>query len=117
MTLHGKTLVTNQVPNGVDVILTAHAYYFVKKEAREKVGLAWLATTLLPKYKGKHTFDNGDKMVGGSLYQLDDGWDTGQVLAQRSVMVDDNDTLTSLWQEKLAPMGLDLFKEFLVGLS
>lgn len=43
--LHGKTLVTNQVPNGVDVILTAHAYCIVKKEAREKVGLAWLATT------------------------------------------------------------------------
>lgn len=83
-------------------------------------GKAWAVgyhPSLLPKYKGKHAvkfaFDNGDKVVGGSLYQLDDGWDTGQVLAQKSVMVDDSDTLTSLWQEKLAPIGVALFRGYL----
>lgn len=50
------------------------------------------------------------------MYQLDDGWDTGQVLAQKSVMVDEGDTMTSLWQDKLAPIGVELFKEYLSGL-
>ncbi|UYZ67407.1 hypothetical protein LP122_06280 [Moraxella bovis] len=67
-------------------------------------------------FANQFAFDNGDKVVGGSLYQLDDGWDTGQVLAQKSVMVDEGDTMTSLWQDKLAPIGVELFKEYLSGL-
>lgn len=51
--------------------------------------------------------------MGGSLYQLDDGWDTGAVLAQSSVTVDSGDTLAILWRDKLAPLGLDLFEQFL----
>ncbi|MDO4450818.1 MAG: formyltransferase family protein [Moraxella sp.] len=121
--VHDKTLTADQVPTGVDIILTAHAYCFVKKQARDKarLGAVGYHPSLLPKYKGKHAvklaFDNGDKIVGGSLYQLDDGWDTGQVLAQKSVMVDGGDTMTSLWQDKLAPLGLELFRGFLNGLT
>lgn len=109
--VHNKTLTANQVPTGIDIILTAHAYCFVKKEARYKArfGAVGYHPSLLPKYKGKNAikdaFDNGEKVVGGSLYQLDDGWDTGQVLAQKSVLVDDGDTLISLWQEKLHRWG------------
>lgn len=120
--VHDKTLTADQVPTGVDIILTAHAYCFVEKRARDKAGFGAVGyhPSLLPKYKGKHAvklaFDNGDKIVGGSLYQLDDGWDTGQVLAQKSVMVDDADTLTSLWQDKLAPIGVELFRGYLDGL-
>ena len=117
--VHDKTLTANQVPTGVDIILTAHAYCFVQKQARDKarLGAVGYHPSLLPKYKGRHAvklaFDNGDKIVGGSLYQLDDGWDTGQVLAQKSITVDDGDTLMSLWQDKLAPIGVELFTGFL----
>ena len=51
-------------------------------------------------------------MTGGSLYHLDDGWDTGQVIDQSSV-----DTVKTLWQDKLAPLGLDLFEEYLKGMK
>lgn len=120
--IHNKTLTESQVPTGVDIILTAHAYCFVQKQARDKarLGAVGYHPSLLPKYKGKHAvklaFSNGDKIVGGSLYQLDDGWDTGQVLAQKSVTVDEGDTMTSLWQDKLAPIGVELFREYLSGL-
>lgn len=120
--VHDKTLTAHQVPTGVDIILTAHAYCFVTKKARDKarLGAVGYHPSLLPKYKGKtaikDAFANGDKIVGGSLYQLDDGWDTGQVLLQQSVAVDDDDTLTSLWQDKLAPLGVGLFKGYLSGL-
>lgn len=122
MTVHNKTLTADQAPTGVDIILTAHAYCFVEKQARDKarLGAVGYHPSLLPKYKGKHAvklaFDNGDKIAGGSLYQLDDGWDTGQVLAQKSVTVDDGDTLTSLWQGRLAPLGLELFRGYLIEL-
>lgn len=103
----------------MDIILTAHAYCFVQKQARDKarLGAVGYHPSLLPKYKGRHAvkdaFDNDDKIVGGSLYQLDDGWDTGVVLAQSSVTVDSGDTLAILWRDKLAPLGLDLFEQFL----
>lgn len=117
--VHDKTLTANQVPTGVDIILTAHAYCFVQKKARDKarLGAVGYHPSLLPKYKGKNAiqlaFNNGDKVMGGSLYQLDDGWDTGAVLAQSSVTVDSGDTLAILWRDKLAPLGLDLFEQFL----
>lgn len=120
--VHDKVLTDDQVLNDVDIILTTHAYCFVTKEARDKarLGAVGYHPSLLPKYKGKtavkDAFANGDKVVGGSLYQLDDGWDTGQVLLQQSVAVDDDDTITSLWQGKLAPLGVGLFKEYLSGL-
>ena len=117
--LHGKTLNASQIPFKVDVILTAHAYCFITKTARDKAthGAVGYHPSLLPSYKGKNAikdaFANGEQVMGGSLYQLDDGWDTGQVLLQASVIVDHIDTLTTLWQDKLAPLGLRLFTQYL----
>lgn len=39
ITVHDKTLTADQVPTGVDIILTAHAYCFVEKQARDKARL------------------------------------------------------------------------------
>lgn len=119
ITTHGKTLKQNQIPMDVDVILTAHAYCFVTRSARDraKYGAVGYHPSLLPKYKGKTAIVDsliaGEKVTGGSLYQLDDGWDTGKVLLQQSVTIDTNDTVVSLWRDKLAPLGLELFLEWL----
>lgn len=119
VTIHGKTLVVSAVPDGIDVILMAHAYCFVGTDARDKARLGAIGyhPSLLPAYKGKaaiaDAFNAGDAVTGGSLYQLDDGWDTGVVVDQVSVNIDDNDTIKSLWQDKLAPLGLVLFESYL----
>lgn len=116
---HGKTLVVSAVPDGIDVILMAHAYCFVGADARAKAKLGAIGyhPSLLPAYKGKtaiaDAFNAGDAVTGGSLYQLDDGWDTGMVIDQASVNIGDNDTIKSLWQDKLAPLGLLLFEGYL----
>lgn len=115
VTTHDKTLKQQQIPNDVDVILTAHAYCFVTATARAKAkyGAVGYHPSLLPAYKGKTAIvdclANGDKVTGGSLYQLDDGWDTGQVLLRRSVTINNDDTAKTLWRDKLAPLGLELF--------
>ncbi len=119
ITLYDKVLTARQVPNEVNVILTAHAHCFVEKQARDKAthGAVGYHPSLLPTYKGKtaiiDALANNEQVVGGSLYQLDDGWDTGKVLLQQQAKVDKHDTAISLWQDKLAPLGLELFKVWL----
>ena len=120
--VHDDTLKAGQIPMGVNIILTAHAYCFVTKTARDKAtyGAVGYHPSLLPSYKGKNAivnaFKNGEKVTGGSLYRLDDGWDTGEVLLQQSVAIEEDDTPSSLWQQKLAPLGLLLFKRYLIEL-
>lgn len=117
--VHGKMLKQTQIPIEVDIILTAHAYCFVTGTARSKAryGAVGYHPSLLPKYKGKSaivdTINAGEKVTGGSLYQLDNGWDTGKVIMQDEVAVDSDDTALTLWKNKLAPLGLVLFEAYL----
>lgn len=123
VTTHGKTLVVSAVPDGIDVILMAHAYCFVGADARAKARLGAIGyhPSLLPAYKGKTSiadaFNAGEVVTGGSLYHLDDGWDTGMIVDQTSVKIDASDTIQSLWQDKLAPLGLTLFESYLKSIS
>ncbi|ERL56121.1 formyltransferase family protein [Psychrobacter aquaticus] len=116
---HGKTLLAEDVPNGIDIMLMAHAHCFINDDARAKVkhGAVGYHPSLLPAYKGKtaiaDAFVAGETLTGGSLYQLDDGWDTGLVIDQASVTISSDDTIKSLWQGKLAPLGLELFERYL----
>ncbi len=120
---YGKTLTAGMIPDDIDVILTAHAYCFVDADARAKAkyGAVGYHPSLLPAYKGKTAIEDafaaGEPITGGSLYQLDDGWDTGQVINQSSVTIDSGDSIKTLWQDKLAPQGLDLFEEYLKGIK
>ena len=123
VTIHSKALDASAVPNNIDVILTAHAYCFVNANARAKAkyGAVGYHPSLLPAYRGKTAIEDafaaGEPITGGSLYQLDDGWDTGQVINQSSVTIDSGDSIKTLWQDKLAPLGLDLFEEYLKGMK
>ncbi|WP_228284639.1 MULTISPECIES: formyltransferase family protein [unclassified Psychrobacter] len=120
---YGKTLTADDVPSGIDVILMAHAYCFVSVDARAKarLGAVGYHPSLLPAYKGKSAvadaFYAGEAFTGGSLYQLDDGWDTGAVILQSSVSIDSDSTVQSLWRGKLAPLGLELFAAYLYSVS
>ena len=119
VTIHSKALDASAVPNNIDVILTAHAYCFVNANARAKAkyGAVGYHPSLLPAYRGKtaieDAFSAGEEIIGGTLYQLDDGWDTGQVITQVGVPIDANDTVRIIWQDKLAPLGLELFERYL----
>jgi len=89
--------------------------------AKARLGAVGYHPSLLPAYKGKaaiaDAFNAGEAITGGSLYQLDDGWDTGMVVDQASVQIDANDTIKSLWQDKLAPLGLMLFEGYLKSIG
>ena len=56
--------------------------------------------SLLPKYKGLHAveqaLESGDTETGASVHFVDEGLDTGQVIIQRSVPIEPDDTVESL---------------------
>lgn len=118
-----KRLQAEDVPQGTDLILCAHAHCYVATAARQKARLGALGyhPSLLPKYKGKDAIDQalqqGETVTGGSLYWLDDGWDTGQVLMQQQCSILPGDTALTLWQRDLAPLALELFDQALNALN
>jgi len=72
--------------------------------------------SLLPRYRGVSPIPaailNGDEFTGISIMKLDEGVDTGPVLAQAQVMITDWDT-TGLVTEKLSRIGAQLLLEIL----
>jgi methionyl-tRNA formyltransferase len=112
-----RCLEAHWVPDGVDVILCAHAHVFVTPGARAKARLGALGyhPSLLPRHRGRDavrwTILMGDKVAGGTVYWLDDGADTGHIAAQDWCWVRKDDTPESLWRRDLGPLGVRLFGE------
>ena len=52
------------------------------------------------------TLMEGDKQGGFSVFWADDGLDTGPILLQKSVDVDANDTVDTLYNRFLYPEGI-----------
>ncbi|XP_054162876.1 cytosolic 10-formyltetrahydrofolate dehydrogenase-like [Oppia nitens] len=71
--------------------------------------------SLLPKHRGaasiNWTLISGDKLGGFSIFWADDGLDTGPILLQRQVELDDNETVESLYNRFLFPEGIKAMAE------
>lgn len=98
-----------------DVILAAHAHAFIGPAAREKARLGALGyhPSLLPRHRGRDAIrwalHMKEAITGGSLYWMDDGADTGPVVAQVWCHIRPDDTPATLWRRELAPIGISLF--------
>ena len=66
--------------------------------------------SLLPKYRGGSAINwaviNGEKETGVSIHFIDEGVDTGPILLQEKVAIEPDDTVKSLYFDKLYPMGI-----------
>lgn len=102
-----------------DVILAAHAHAFISREHRDRarLGAVGYHPSLLPRHRGRDALrwaiHMGDKITGGTLYQMDDGADTGAILLQGWCHIRPDDTAQTLWRREAAPMGLRLFRQYL----
>lgn len=111
------------VPDGIDLILCAHAHVFVTADARAKARLGALGyhPSLLPRHRGRDavrwTIHMGDQVAGGTVYWLDDGADTGDIAAQDWFWVRKGDTPETLWRRDLGPLGARLFGEVIDALQ
>ncbi len=79
-----------------------------------KHGAVNLHASLLPRYRGSSPIQaailNGDATTGVTVIRMDEGMDTGDILAQAEVSIGDNDTAGTL-HDTLARVGADVLTE------
>ena len=111
------------MPDGLDLVVCAHAHVFITAEARRKARLGAIGyhPSLLPRHRGRDAvhwaIHMGDPVTGGTLYWLDDGADTGDIAAQDWCWVRPGDSPAQLWRRDLAPIGLRLLAGTLARLE
>ena len=80
-----------------------------------KLGIIRYHPSLLPMHKGPSAINwpivFGEKRTGLSIFWPDDGLDTGPVLLRKEVEIGPDDTLGSLYFERLFPLGVDAMLE------
>ncbi|MDF0606609.1 formyltransferase family protein [Neisseriaceae bacterium TC5R-5] len=102
-----------------DVLVAAHAHCYIDASARgqARYGAIGYHPSLLPRHRGRDAVQWAVRMrepvTGGTVYQLNDGADTGPILRQDWCHIRPHDTATELWRRDLAPMGLRLFAQVL----
>lgn len=109
-------LVSANIPDGTDLIVTAHSHWLVSSAilAKCRYGGIGFHPSLLPRHRGvdavRWTVLAGDPVTGGTVYRLTDKCDGGDVLLQRIVFVGRNWDHHELWRH-LFPVGVDLLSE------
>ena len=80
-----------------------------------KMGTIQYHPSLLPKHRGGSAINwaiiNGETKTGITIFWPDGGVDTGPILLQKEVEVSPDDTVGSLYFEKLFPLGIEALVE------
>ena len=103
---------------GPDLIIVTAFGHIIPKEILEipKYGCINVHTSMLPSYRGAAPIQwailNGDETTGVTVMQMDEGLDTGDILAAKEVAIDRKETSGSLF-EKMQKEGADLLIEVL----
>ena len=96
-----------------DLCVMAYVLLFVPEEALNvpKHGSIQYHPSLLPWHKGPSSINwpiiMGRNKTGLSIFWPDNGLDTGPILLQKEVDIDADDTLGSVYFNKLYPLGVD----------
>ena len=68
--------------------------------------------SILPEFKGinaiQQALENGAKYTGVTIHYVDEGMDTGEIIQQKSIKIDEYDTIKSL-EKRLQALEHDLF--------
>lgn len=105
-----STIINEEKP---ELIIVSGWYWIIPTEVLNKVpnGLIGLHASLLPQYRGfaplVWAVINGEKKTGISLFYLSDGVDTGDIIDQRELIIDNNCTIDTLLS-KVEKMSLDM---------
>lgn len=97
-----------------DLLVLAFVTQFVPKEMIDMSthGGINYHPSLLPKYRGGSAINwaiiNGETETGVTIHQIDEGVDTGPVIMQEKVSIGADDTLKSLYFNKLYPLGIKM---------
>lgn len=111
-----SNLAPDDVPDGVDVIVTAHSHAFVGRRTRARAPLALgYHPSLLPLHRGRDAVKwqarLHERVVGGTIYHLTDRVDGGPIALQRHIIVPPMLDASTLWSAHLFPLGVDMLVE------
>ncbi len=101
-----------------DVFVVAAFGQILSRQILEmpRYGCINIHASLLPKYRGAAPINqciiDGEKETGVTIMQMDAGVDTGDILTQKKVILEDKETAQTLF-DKLAQAGADLIVETL----
>ena len=97
---------------GADIGIMAFVLQFAPQAfvTIPKHGTIQYHPSLLPKYRGPSSINwpiaRGEKETGLSIFRPTDGLDEGAVILQKKTPIGDNDTLGSVYFDRLFPMGV-----------
>ncbi len=117
------TLKAAAVPEGVDLIITAHSHDFISRQVRNRsrLGAIGYHPSLLPLHRGRDAVRWAvklrERVTGGTIYWLNETVDGGDIAAQRHVFIRPEDDAAELWKRELAPLGLELMREVLCAIA
>lgn len=103
----------DDIPDGTDLILTAHSHAFIGKKTRARARYALgYHPSLLPLHRGRSAVEwvarMNERVTGGTIYHLTDNVDGGPIAAQRHVILPPNLTASEIWREYLFPLGVEM---------
>lgn len=103
-----------------DAFLVAGWYHIIPKSWRELAPAYGLHASLLPDYSGGAplvwAIINGEEKTGITLFQMDDGVDSGPIAGQKKVSIYSDDTIATLYS-RIEQRGLELLGETLPQLA
>jgi methionyl-tRNA formyltransferase len=101
----------------VDIGIMAFVLQFAPQEFVNvpKCGTIQYHPSLLPKYRGPSSINwpisRGDRETGLTIFRPTDGLDEGAVILQKKTSIGENDTLGSVYFDRLFPMGVQAMLE------
>ena len=102
---------------GVDIGIMAYVLQFAPQEFVKlpKHGTIQYHPSLLPKYRGPSSINwpliKGETKTGLTIFRPSDGLDEGPVILQKETPVSENDTLGTVYFDRLFPMGVKAMLE------
>lgn len=105
---------TDLARSGAEMMVCAHNTRLISADLRAAVGGPSVSyhPSLLPRHRGidsvRWTIEMGDPIAGGTVYALDDGWDTGPIVLQDWCHVAPGWSASDLWREQLFSIGVRL---------
>jgi methionyl-tRNA formyltransferase len=101
----------------VDLAVMAYVLQFAPQTFRNvpKHGTIQYHPSLLPRYRGPSSVNwpiiKGDTQTGLTIFRPTDGLDEGPIILQKTVAIGLDDTLGSLYFNRLVPLGVDALLE------
>ena len=113
-----KEIIKNIKDINPDVICVVAYGKIIPKDILDipKYGCINVHPSLLPKYRGPAPIQwailNGDKKTGVTTMYLDEGMDSGDIIIQKEIEINENETSGELW-DRTSKIGADLLVETL----